>query len=864
MLTTIMRPRESYKGRGHKCLEEGQPLAYWATSMSRETRDLAATRFIEQLEKKMKFMPRDRIDELTSETDRLVNHQIIHVIAEDCRIYRHEWQQLARTALTLSNINAIRLLVVHLTTSGNEGLQWLDAEFCASIYNQAKALDHPELDALFDELTKLAEKAETVGTSWLTRHNVHDLIQRQDNHYVDNYPELFFRQPLFNLMADALPNSTAATYFASDHIKNHVYPQLQQHRLLPRRRRAIDAHYGQPHYLDTYEPLINDVKFTEPAFVANLTQNELKLMKQKQSFREYVGHVRLDRIVPKRYQISRPHAKALGMLDGDEPPLEQVERLLDSYSVVWERQINKSLIKQENHSESALMSGAITGIYESLEEMHMLLLLRLLKQNGDYSEFAKLIISSFINTAVDNDEKHVQLTEILPWRSIEMMMMNIIKRYVNTKLDVGLIWNDQYTQRFPTTMCNKLLEFLGACFVHRTMSHALSWMQAGTDDVDDWLSRDLIRIRDISQAAQEQVNYKFNPKMLNGSAALEQKIQHSKNTLLHYMFDRLGATYKMVPTMEMPMVAPPERCLIADEVHLKTELYSQPIHRIGLISQLTERNTSFHLGLTDFYRACPKSMMRPFVDAMDVYNRTAFVTNRPVMDVFRHIFESGGDITVGIPNHSLNKAAFIKAEKGLSPGDFREKLIQEEESLVMETNNALSTMYALGDQPYWMPNTIDYRGRLYPNAAIISHLNADKIRACHKFAEKKPLGKGENGQFSGFEWLLIHAMNVAEVLKKPTREEALAVGKKLIPVMIESATDPINGAGWWRTTERPFQTLAACFEIKAALDSGNVETFESNLPVYQDGTCNGYQHWSAIGRDTTGALASNVLGDKVC
>ena len=828
-----------------------------------ETRDLAARRSIEELEHKIKCIKRENIDKYTTEAGRLVNHQIIHLLSEDCRIYRHEWQQLARTALTLANINAIRLLVVHLTTHGDEGLQWLDSEFCAAVYNQAKTLGHPEIESLFDDLAALAEKAEHVGLAWLMRHNINSMIDRQDNYFVDDYPDLFFRQPLFNLMADVLHgsrHSTASNYFANDRIRDQVYPQLQKHRLLPRRRQAIDAIYQKMHYLDAYEPAISDIKFTEPKFVAQLTKNELTSMKQMQESREYAGHVRLERIVPKPYQITTYHAKMIGMMEGDEPPLDDIEQLLGSYTVLWERRINDYLIKQENTSERGLMSGAITGIYESLEEMHLLLLLRMLKTHGDYIEFAKLIINDFINNALNESDK-IKLTNILPWRSAETMMENIIKRHVDTKLDVGVVWSPQYTQRFMPTLCSHINIVIGNCFVHKTMPHAQAWMQSGVIDHEDWVSGDLVRIKDVNQAVQEQHSFRMG--WLKNTSTETRCKELAKCTMLHYIFDRIEANYKVVPTTQMPMVTPPERCLIADEVHLKTPLRTLPIHRLNPIDQLHDMNTTYHLGLTDFYRSCPKSIMRPFVDALDVYNRTAYVTNPPVMDVIRRIFENGGDVTVGIPNHNLSKAHFIKPEKGLSPGDFREKLINEEVGLVEETNNALCALYDLGDRPYWLPNTIDYRGRLYPNASIVSHLNSDKIRACHKFADKKKLGKSLNGQFSGFEWLVIHAMNVAEVLSKPTREEALVVGKKLIPIMIESATDPINGSGWWRMTERPFQTLAACFEIKAAIDSGNVDEFESNLPVYQDGTCNGYQHWSAIGRDKTGALASNVLGDQV-
>ena len=54
--------------------------------------------------------------------------------------------------------------------------------------------------------------------------------------------------------------------------------------------------------------------------------------------------------------------------------------------------------------------------------------------------------------------------------------------------------------------------------------------------------------------------------------------------------------------------------------------------------------------------------------------------------------------------------------------------------------------------------------------------------------------------------------------------------------------------------EDPWQFLAACIEFANALRSGNPEDYVSHLPIHQDGTCNGLQHYSALGRDTLGIL----------
>ena len=68
----------------------------------------------------------------------------------------------------------------------------------------------------------------------------------------------------------------------------------------------------------------------------------------------------------------------------------------------------------------------------------------------------------------------------------------------------------------------------------------------------------------------------------------------------------------------------------------------------------------------------------------------------------------------------------------------------------------------------------------------------------------------------------------------------------------------IQGRGWWKTADDPWQFLACCKELKAALDSGDPASFMSNLPVHQDGTCNGLQHYAALGGDSRGAQQVNL------
>ena len=64
---------------------------------------------------------------------------------------------------------------------------------------------------------------------------------------------------------------------------------------------------------------------------------------------------------------------------------------------------------------------------------------------------------------------------------------------------------------------------------------------------------------------------------------------------------------------------------------------------------------------------------------------------------------------------------------------------------------------------------------------------------------------------------------------------------------------------WWQAADSPWQLLAVCYDLKAALASGDPESYMSRLPIHQDGSCNGLQHYAALGRDESGGRAVNLL-----
>ena len=151
----------------------------------------------------------------------------------------------------------------------------------------------------------------------------------------------------------------------------------------------------------------------------------------------------------------------------------------------------------------------------------------------------------------------------------------------------------------------------------------------------------------------------------------------------------------------------------------------------------------------------------------------------------------------------------------------------------------------------YFPHNIDFRGRAYPIPPHLNHIGDDLSRGLLKFAEKKPLGA------SGLRWLKIHLANLAGFDKGSFEERIQFVQDHMVDIY-NSAEKPLEGNMWWTKADDPWQCLATCMELRHALESGNPEGYESSLPVHQDGTCNGLQHYAALGGDTMGARQVNL------
>ena len=74
-----------------------------------------------------------------------------------------------------------------------------------------------------------------------------------------------------------------------------------------------------------------------------------------------------------------------------------------------------------------------------------------------------------------------------------------------------------------------------------------------------------------------------------------------------------------------------------------------------------------------------------------------------------------------------------------------------------------------------------------------------------------------------------------------------------------SVRDPLAPDAWWKQGDDPWQLLATCQEYLRALDSPHPAAYESNIPVQQAGSCNGLQHYAALGLDAKGGAQVNLV-----
>ncbi|XP_010904633.1 DNA-directed RNA polymerase 3B, chloroplastic isoform X1 [Elaeis guineensis] len=267
----------------------------------------------------------------------------------------------------------------------------------------------------------------------------------------------------------------------------------------------------------------------------------------------------------------------------------------------------------------------------------------------------------------------------------------------------------------------------------------------------------------------------------------------------------------------------------------------------------------------DAIKSVPRKQLQKVFKALDILGSTKWRVNRPILDVVEGIWSKGGGIAGLVDRVDIPVPERSDSEDSVEIRKWRwrvrkvKKANNEMHAQRCDTELKLSVARKMRDEEgFYYPHNLDFRGRAYPMHSHLNHLSSDLCRGILEFAEGRPLGK------SGLRWLKIHLANLyGGGVGKLSYDGRLAFVENHLHDIFDSAANPIEGDRWWLNAEDPFQCLAACINLSDALKSSSPTEAISHIPIHQDGSCNGLQHYAALGRDSLEAAAVNlVAGEK--
>uniref|UniRef100_T1IWM0 DNA-directed RNA polymerase n=1 Tax=Strigamia maritima TaxID=126957 RepID=T1IWM0_STRMM len=230
----------------------------------------------------------------------------------------------------------------------------------------------------------------------------------------------------------------------------------------------------------------------------------------------------------------------------------------------------------------------------------------------------------------------------------------------------------------------------------------------------------------------------------------------------------------------------------------------------------------------------------PYFDAANNLAESPWRINKKILDTLLEVFNNWDNPAMdGFTSYQT------ETNKQMTKLLFGVKQAKSFDTKVFHWLTKLSVANELRDSVFWFPHFIDFRGR------------SDADRGLLIFARGEPLGK------DGLDWLKLQLISLTDGSRNKTSlKDRIEYCDELLPEIMDSADNPLKGNGWWKTSSKPWQTLACCIEITSAIRSPDPQSYVCHLPVHQDGYCNGLQHFAALGRDLETAREVNLAPNK--
>ncbi|TGZ50622.1 hypothetical protein CRM22_010775 [Opisthorchis felineus] len=308
---------------------------------------------------------------------------------------------------------------------------------------------------------------------------------------------------------------------------------------------------------------------------------------------------------------------------------------------------------------------------------------------------------------------------------------------------------------------------------------------------------------------------------------------------------------------ELPMLCPPVPWTdLHDAGYLVSRNYATRLMRQTRASPVVEPALDDDL---DFDAKRIPSVL----DALNCLASCPWRVNEPILNALIKVARAGGNRKLSIPEtirQTMPSPLSITNTMSYEERRAADRLAREAQKQYDEMRSLWATeLYRLSianqyrGRVFWFPHSMDFRGRVYPCPPHFHHMGSDVSRGLIVFAKGLPLGE------RGLDWLKIHLVNLTGLKKRCSNRDRLEFAEQLLDDVLDSACNPFNGRRWWQEQEEPWQVLACCRELMAAMEHpSGPHNYVSHFPVHQDGSCNGLQHYAALGRDCRGAESVNL------
>jgi DNA-directed RNA polymerase len=357
---------------------------------------------------------------------------------------------------------------------------------------------------------------------------------------------------------------------------------------------------------------------------------------------------------------------------------------------------------------------------------------------------------------------------------------------------------------------------------------------------------------------------------------------HIGAKLLELALENTGGFFKMEyvqirnKTERQVFLSEPCRAMIED-IHSRVEVMS-PVLKPMLIparewkwdEEAHRYDGGYYMVKVDFIRgglhkhtqSLTDSISQETLDAANILGSVPFAVDQPILEVAKEIYHQGLDIIeylpkpdpIALPERKTDEEwnAMSKVERAEWKYTLS-KIHGNNARDVSKRESAIRKFHIAEEhkgQALFHPIKMDTRTRFYYTTPDWNPQGDGLARGTMRFHRGVELGE------TGLFWLNVRLANTFGN-DKITFDEMQSWVQEMDGLIRDSVENPFDGWRMWAEADSPLEFLQTCREYTEATMMENPEKYLSTLPVHQDGSNNGLQLMSLLGRDPVGARLTN-------